>query len=85
VGVWRSTARQTCTRGHPAPRPPHPRHWHQLEQVDFVEEWTIQEDRLLRLDRAAADGVMSAAQRARYEELRVLVDQYRPIVTRLGR
>jgi hypothetical protein len=57
--------------------------WRQLDQIDFVEEWTIQEDRLARLDQAAAAGAMTAAQRARYAELRELVDRHRPIVTRL--
>lgn len=57
--------------------------WHQLEQIDFVEEWAVQEDRLARLERYAASGAMTTEQRARFAELQAVVARNRPIITRL--
>jgi hypothetical protein len=57
--------------------------WDWEEQVVFIHEWAVQEDRLARLDRAACDGSMTAEQRARYDTLQQLVALHRPIITRL--
>jgi hypothetical protein len=57
--------------------------WHQIEQITYVEQWTVQEDRLARLERAACDGSMTAKQRERYAALQSIVERNRPIITRL--
>ena len=57
--------------------------WDLLEQIDFVEEWTLAEERLLRLARYANDGALTPPQEQRYREIMVLVVRHRPIITRL--
>ncbi len=57
--------------------------WDDLARLDFVVEWPIREDRLLELQRWAAEGRLTAAQQVRYAQLLRLVDEYRPVVARL--
>lgn len=57
--------------------------WDLLDQLNFIEEWPIEEDRLLFLERHAADDSMSLEQRARFEELKRIVACNRPIIQRL--
>jgi len=57
--------------------------WDLLEQIDFVEEWTLEEERLKRLEGFAAAGLLTPDQDARYEQLKRLVTQNRPIIARL--
>ena len=54
-----------------------------LEQVDFIEEWPLEEDRLKRLEQYVAKGALTPEQLARYEELKRLVEQNRPIIRQL--
>jgi hypothetical protein len=57
--------------------------WDSLDQLHFIEEWPLEEERLRRLQRYAAEGMLSAKQLARYEELKRLVEKHRPIIRRL--
>ena len=57
--------------------------WDQMDQIVFVEEWTLEEERLLRLEQYVAEGVLTPEQLAQYEELRALVAENRPIIRRL--
>ena len=57
--------------------------WDQLDQILFLEEWTLEEERLLRLERDAANGTFTPEQRQRYEQLQRLVAKNRPIIKRL--
>jgi hypothetical protein len=57
--------------------------WDWEEQVVFIEEWPIEEDRLAELERLAAGGLLTAQQLDRYAELRALVERNRPILRRL--
>ncbi len=57
--------------------------WDLLDQLDFIEEWPLEEERLLRLEGHAAEGAMTPDQRQRYEDLKRLVAQNRPIIRRL--
>lgn len=57
--------------------------WDLLDQLHFTEEWPLEEERLLRLERYAAAGEMTGDQRARYDNLTGLVKQSRPVIQRL--
>jgi hypothetical protein len=57
--------------------------WDLLQQIDFVEEWTLEEERLKWLERYRADGLLTTNQVARYNDLKRLVAQNRPINERL--
>ncbi len=57
--------------------------WDLLDQLHFTEEWPLEEERLLRLERYAAAGEMTGDQRARYDKLTGLVKQSRPVIQRL--
>jgi hypothetical protein len=57
--------------------------WDLLDQIVYVEEWTLAEERLLRLERFAAEGALTDAQAVRYNDLKRLVAQNRPIIERL--
>jgi hypothetical protein len=57
--------------------------WTEDERLDFVIEWPIREDRLQQLQRWAAEGQLSPAQRVRYEELLRLIARQRPTLERL--
>ncbi len=57
--------------------------WGLTEQLDFIEEWPLEEMRLERLERYAQQGALSADQLARYRELERLVRENRPIIHRL--
>jgi hypothetical protein len=59
--------------------------WEQIEQIVYLEEWPIEEDRLRRLDRHARAGDLSDEQRVRYRDLLKLVAERRPIIERLLR
>lgn len=53
------------------------------EQLDFVIEWPIREDRLLMLRRWSDLGELSPEQAQRFGELQVVIEQNRPIIDRL--
>jgi len=57
--------------------------WDLIEQIDYVEEWTPKVDLLNRLEGYAADGLLDNQQKLRLAELRHLVGEYQPILTRL--
>ena len=58
-------------------------HWDLIDQIVFIEEWPIEEDRLTDLRSYAAEGALSTVQLARYDSLMCLVEQNRPIIRRL--
>lgn len=57
--------------------------WDQIDQIVYVEEWTLAEERLIRLEWHARDGALTAEQVARHNDLKRLVAQNRPIIERL--
>ncbi len=59
--------------------------WDQIDQIVYVTEWTLEEERLLRLERYRASGAMTSEQVAEHDKLRRLVAQNRPIIERLRR
>lgn len=58
--------------------------WAPDEQETFVVEWSIEEDRLKRLETLLAEGAMTKEQTDRYENLRALVARNRPIIEQLA-
>ena len=57
--------------------------WDQMDQIDFVEEWTLAEERLLQLARFANSETFTEDQQERYDQLLQVVARYRPIIVRL--
>ncbi|HZS02750.1 MAG TPA: hypothetical protein VFE37_28820 [Chloroflexota bacterium] len=57
--------------------------WDQLDQIVFVEEWPLEEERLRTLKTWVAEGRLAPEQRRRYEKLMNLVAKHRPIIERL--
>ncbi len=57
--------------------------WDIIEQIDFIEEWTLAEERLLELSRYAATVAFTEEQRARYRALKQIIARNRPIIARL--
>lgn len=57
--------------------------WEQIDQLEFIETWPLEEERLRRLEEYAANGFMTREQQARYEMLKRLAAQNRPIIQRL--
>ena len=57
--------------------------WDWADQVDFIQDWPLEEERLLRLERYAAEGLLNPEQQACYAALLQLVEQNRPIIRRL--
>jgi hypothetical protein len=57
--------------------------WDQLEQILFIEEWPLAEERLRQLAHYAATDTLSHEQQARYEALQKVVAANRPIIERL--
>lgn len=54
--------------------------WDEPDRLDFVIEWPLREDRWRQLERWAADGLLSAAQRGRYAALQELMRRHRATV-----
>jgi hypothetical protein len=59
--------------------------WDLIDQIVYIEEWPIQEDRLLRLAQHARAGDLTEEQCLRYQALLKLVEERRPIIERLSR
>jgi hypothetical protein len=59
--------------------------WDVIDQIVYVEEWQIQDDRLKCLAQYAQSGIFTDAQRVRYQDLLSLVERNRPIIDRLLR
>jgi hypothetical protein len=57
--------------------------WDLIDQLRFTEEWPLEEQHLDRLERYAMEGVLTPKQCARYERLKHLVAERRPIVRRI--
>ncbi|MFL5201554.1 MAG: hypothetical protein ACJ8B9_05610 [Microvirga sp.] len=57
--------------------------WDLIDQIVFIEEWPLEEERLRRLARYAQADDLTEGQRLRYEDLLRLVERQRPIITRL--
>jgi hypothetical protein len=57
--------------------------WEDYEQLDFVIEWPIREDRLIQLRHWHEQGLLSIEQRSRYADLLGLIDRHRPTLERL--
>lgn len=57
--------------------------WDLIEQLDYIEEWTPSEELRHRLEEYAAKGLLNDQQKARYAELRRMVEEYQPILERL--
>ena len=57
--------------------------WPEDAALDFVFEWTLEEDRLHRLATHAARGDLTSQQQKRHRQLLALVARHRPIVERL--
>jgi hypothetical protein len=59
--------------------------WDLIDQIVFIEEWPLEEERLRRLAKHAQANDLTEAQRVRYENLLKLVERQRPIIERLLR
>jgi hypothetical protein len=59
--------------------------WDLMDQLVFIEEWPLEEERLRRLAAYAQAGELTEEQRACYERLLELVERQRPIIERLQR
>lgn len=57
--------------------------WDQLDQILFIEEWPLEEQRLKRLQKFADEGAFDNGQQVRYERLKRTVARNRPIIQRL--
>ncbi len=57
--------------------------WDDLSQLTYVVNWGVPEDRLHELRGWAEQGLLTPAQRTRYEELLGLEARYRPLVAAL--
>ncbi|HZQ99400.1 MAG TPA: hypothetical protein VFC93_11355 [Chloroflexota bacterium] len=57
--------------------------WDLLDQLTFVEEWPLVEQKLDELARYADEGQLTPAQAARYRGLLDVVERNRPIIQRL--
>lgn len=59
--------------------------WHPLDQSSYVENWTPNDQLLMRLQQAAADGQMTPEQQTRYRTLLALVERNRPYLDQILR
>jgi hypothetical protein len=57
--------------------------WDEHSRFSFALDWPIREDRLHQLGLWAAQGLLTPAQRARYDDLLALVAAHRPTLERL--
>lgn len=57
--------------------------WPEDAALDFVFEWSLEEDRLRRLAIHASRDELAASQQYRYEQLLQTVKRHRPILERL--
>lgn len=59
--------------------------WDEIERLDFVHEWPLQEMKLAQLRAHAADGALDASQAERFRELESVVAENRPTIEDLQR
>jgi predicted NUDIX family NTP pyrophosphohydrolase len=57
--------------------------WDLVDQLVFIEEWPLEEERLRRLAESDRTGAFTKSQRGLYERLLRLVASQRPIIDRL--
>ena len=57
--------------------------WDEWSKFSFVMDWPIREDRLHQLKEWAEQGLLTPAQRARYDDLLKLVAEHRPTMDKL--
>jgi hypothetical protein len=57
--------------------------WDEREQLDFVLEWPIREDRLRQVQHWVADGVLTDRQRRALSDLERLIAGWRPALEQL--
>ena len=57
--------------------------WDLLDQLNFIEEWPLEEERLKRLEEYLIDGALTQEQLAQYEHLKGIMAQNQPIIRRL--
>src|SRR5262249_11922935 len=57
--------------------------WDQLDQIALLEEWPLEEEGALRLERYASEQLLTPNQHDRYEQINRLVAENRPIIKRL--
>jgi hypothetical protein len=57
--------------------------WDDLERLDFIMEWPLQEDDLQSLSELIAAGSPTAEQRRRFHDLLRVVERNRPFLDRL--
>ena len=57
--------------------------WDLIDQIVYIKEWQIEEDRLLRLAQHAESEEFTEMQRLRYQELLNLVERNRPVLARI--
>ena len=57
--------------------------WDESSRLTFVVDWGVPSDRLHQLQQSAEQGLLSAAQRARYEQLLRLMEEHGPLLARL--
>jgi hypothetical protein len=57
--------------------------WDLTEQLDFIEEWPLEEMRLRQLEHYVARDALTPEQLARYHDLKQLISKNCPIIRRL--
>lgn len=57
--------------------------WDQIEQIVFITDWPLEEQRLDHLEEYRAEGAMTPEQQSRHDELKCVVERNRPIIRRL--
>lgn len=57
--------------------------WSEYDRLDFALEWPIREDRLQQLRGFAEQGLLTSAQRRRYDQLLLVVERRRPTLEAL--
>ena len=57
--------------------------WSPDDRLDVLVEWGVRESRLQELRDYADQGLLTPTQCARYQELMLLIEKYRPILERL--
>jgi hypothetical protein len=57
--------------------------WDQIEQITFIEEWPLEEQRLQRLEQYVAEGALTLDPLARYGDLERIIAKNRPVLQQL--
>jgi hypothetical protein len=57
--------------------------WNDSDRLEFALEWPIREDRLKQLGGWAKQGLLTTAQRHRYDHLTAVVATHRPLLQQL--